>query len=96
MPLGSDSDAIQPAIEDILRLKPDVVFSTIVGSTARAFYEAYAHAGIDRRNHPIASLTMAETEIGAIGPDKCTGHILAATYFQTLENEANRRFAAAW
>lgn len=96
LPLNADSDALQPAIEDILRLRPDVVFSTIIGTTAREFYGIYAESGIDRRKHPIASLTMAETEIRAIGPGMCSGHILAATYFQTLKNEANSRFVAAF
>jgi branched-chain amino acid transport system substrate-binding protein len=39
---------------------------------------------------------MAESEIREIGADACTGHILSATYFQTVENEANARFVGAF
>jgi branched-chain amino acid transport system substrate-binding protein len=39
---------------------------------------------------------MAETEIRAIGADKCDGHILAATYFQTLSGDRNRAFVEAF
>ncbi|MGO7353092.1 transporter substrate-binding protein, partial [Rhizobium ruizarguesonis] len=50
----------------------------------------------DRTRVPIASLTMAEREIREIGADACTGHILSATYFQKVENEANARFVGAF
>ena len=73
---------------------PDVVFSTVVGRTAQSFYRLYREAGFDPRKVPIASLTMAEGEIREIGAELCDGHILAATYFGTLESEANRRFTA--
>ncbi len=56
----------------------------------------YAEAGIDRTRNPIASLTMAETEIREIGPQICTGHILSATYFQTVEGSSNERFVEAF
>ena len=31
-----------------------------------------------------------------VGPERCSGHILAAPYFQSLDTEANRRFVAAY
>jgi ABC-type branched-subunit amino acid transport system substrate-binding protein len=73
---------------------PDVVFSTVVGRTAQKFYKLYAQEGFDPRAVPIASLTMAEGEIQAIGAEFCEGHISAATYFGTLERDSNRRFIA--
>ena len=39
---------------------------------------------------------MAEGEIGMIGPDLCGGHILSASYVNTLSNESNQRFLMAW
>ena len=45
---------------------------------------------------PIASLTLAEGQIRVIGPEFCTGHILAAPYFAALAGEENRRFVAAF
>jgi branched-chain amino acid transport system substrate-binding protein len=96
VPLEAEADLLAPIIKEILHLRPDAVFSTVIGRPAQAFYRMYADAGIDRRDCPIASLTMAESEIQKIGPDKCSGHILAATYFQTIRNDTNQKFVAAY
>lgn len=96
IPLNADEDTLKSVIADIHRLKPDAIFSTIVGRPAQKFYRMYAEAGFDRSKVPIASLTMAETEIRAIGPGYCTGHILSASYFQTVETEANQHFVNAF
>lgn len=96
LPLDADARATASVIEDIQRQRPDAVFSTLIGRSARHFYTQYDAAGFDRRRNPIASLTMAETEIGAIGAEKCDGHILAATYLHTLKDEATTRFVSAF
>ncbi|WP_212523525.1 transporter substrate-binding domain-containing protein [Actibacterium sp. MT2.3-13A] len=96
LPLGAGAAEEVAVIREIDRIRPDAVFSTLVGTSAQAFYTLYDAAGIDRAACPIASLTMAEGEIARIGPEKCTGHILAASYFQTLGSEVNRRFVAAY
>ena len=95
-----DIDAGKAELEEILRdikgAQPDVVFSTLVGESARLFYQLYRTHGLDPKTMPIASLSMAEEEIRLIGPELCEGHITAATYFGSLENESNRRFVALW
>lgn len=96
VPVGAGPDVTAPVVEDILRVQPDAVFSTIISTAAHAFYTQYHDAGLDRARCPIASLTMAETEIAHIGIEKCDGHILASTYFQTLDNPLNARFVAAF
>ncbi|OWU74946.1 transporter substrate-binding domain-containing protein [Marinibacterium profundimaris] len=96
VPLGAGVEDLDPILRDILAQKPDAVFSTMIGTSAQAFYRLYDEAGIDRAAHPIASLTMAETEMAKIGRDRVEGHVLASTYFQTLETEVNRRFVAAF
>ncbi|WP_211110326.1 transporter substrate-binding domain-containing protein [Acuticoccus mangrovi] len=96
VPLDAGEDAVSALIPKIRTAAPDVVFSTLVGTTAQAFYRLYDAAGFDRTRHPVASLTMAETEIATIGRAACTGHILAATYMQTVDNAENARFVAAF
>lgn len=82
---------------DLIRMRsPDVVFSTIVGRTARRFYRLYAERGFDPDRLPIASLTLAEGELREIGPELCEGHLTAASYFGSLESESSRRFKAAF
>jgi len=96
LPLDADEKTLEPILQEIRRLKPDAVFSTVIGQSAQKFYRMYADAGFDRRKTPIASLTMAESEIRVIGAEKCSGHVLAATYFQTVAGQANERFVAAY
>jgi ABC-type branched-subunit amino acid transport system substrate-binding protein len=90
-------DATEPRLQDLVaRIKqqaPNVVFSTVVGRAAQTFYRLYREAGLDPATLPIASLTMAEGEIQAIGAALCEGHITAASYFASLQGAANRRFA---
>lgn len=96
VPLIADDDALRSVISDIALSKPDAIFSTMIGRSAQRLYRMYDEAGLDRNKMPIASLTMAETEIREIGALICTGHILSATYFQTIESAPNERFVKAF
>lgn len=96
VPLNADDAALRAVLDDILRLRPDAVFSTVIGKTAQRFYRMYADAGLKPRDTPIASLTMAESEIAAIGAERCDGHIMAGTYFESLPGERNARFVKAF
>jgi ABC-type branched-subunit amino acid transport system substrate-binding protein len=93
-------DAGRPELDEVLReikvAKPDLVFCTLVGESARLFYGLYGEHGLDPREVPIASLSMAEEEIRLIGPALCEGHITASTYFNSLLNDSNARFLASW
>lgn len=95
-PLDADDAAHADMVAEIRHAAPDAVFSTVVGRGAERLYRAYAASGIDRRRCPIASLTLAEGQIRAIGPDLCSSHVLAASYFAALAGEENRRFVAAY
>ncbi len=96
VPMLPASEQLRRIAEDIRRKKPDAVFSTVVGRGAQDFYRIYREVGIDPAEIPIASLTMGETEIRAIGPELCAGHITSAPYFSTVETPENRRFVAAF
>ena len=54
-------------MNEIVRLSPDIIFSTVVGKSTVHLYQAYADFGFDPRNMPIASLTTTEAEIRAMG-----------------------------
>jgi urea transport system substrate-binding protein len=92
VPMVAGDDDLKAVVADIAARKPDVVFATIVGQSARRFYRMYSDAGFDRRRRPVASLTMVEGEIAAIGAQYCDGHIASATYFSTLDQLENRSF----
>lgn len=81
-----------PIIQDIKRVRPDVIFSTVVGEGTVFLYQAYANVGLDPKQVPIASLTTTEAEIAAMGFDVGAGHVTAASYFQGVEGSANNAF----
>ncbi|HTH74618.1 MAG TPA: transporter substrate-binding domain-containing protein [Trinickia sp.] len=95
-PSDADPSALEEAVREIERMEPDVVFSTLIGRGARAFYRLYREHGIDPARIPIASLTMTEGETQMIGAPLCGGHIVSATYVNTLNNESNARFLKSW
>ncbi|WP_255370075.1 transporter substrate-binding domain-containing protein [Roseateles sp. YR242] len=96
VPLEAGRAQLMDVLEDIEVAQPDVIFSTLVGDSAREFYALYRERGLDPARMPIASLSMAEQEIHMVGPTLCEGHITAATYFGSLANESNRHFTHLW
>jgi urea transport system substrate-binding protein len=95
-PLDASDAEVGGLMDHIRDWQADVVFSTVIGGPARRLYRLYAEAGFDTESHPIASLTMAETEIAEIGVQYCRGHVLCASYFQTLPLTENQRFVQAY
>jgi ABC-type branched-subunit amino acid transport system substrate-binding protein len=85
-----------PVMRQIRAAQPDVIFSTVVGDGTIYLYQAYADAGFNPANMPIASLTTTEAEIRAMGFDVGEGHITAAAYFQSIDASANAGFVARY
>lgn len=96
LPIEAGDTELKDVLTDIRAQRPDVVFSTLVGQSARRFYQLYPGFDLDPKKTPIASLSMAEEEIRLIGPALCEGHITSATYFGSVQNESNQRFLALW
>lgn len=94
--LETRADGFREVIEEIMDVKPDAIFSTVVGQSCIEFYRAYHAAGGDGRRCPIASLTTNEGEIHAIGIEASVGHITAAPYFRSINSSSNRRFLKAY
>jgi branched-chain amino acid transport system substrate-binding protein len=94
VPMDAPDASLHQALALVRDTTPELLFSTVVGRTAQRFYRLFREAGFDPTHTPIASLTMAEGEVRAIGPEFCAGHITAATYFGSLDTPANRRFVA--
>lgn len=96
VPLGAGQDAFDPIVADIKRKKPSFIFSTVVGNSTRHLYRAYAEAGLNPKEMPIASLTTSEAEVHEMGAELALGHYTAAPYFQSLNNEVNARVLASY
>ncbi|MES2257941.1 MAG: transporter substrate-binding domain-containing protein [Pseudomonadota bacterium] len=88
VPLGAGAGDFDAIIADIKDRQPDFIFSTVVGNATQHFYRAYAEAGLNPRQLPIASLTTGELEVAQIGP-AAAGHYTASPYFQSIDTPAN-------
>lgn len=90
-PLGMQK--FDKVLREIVQINPDVVFSTLVGESAVAFYQQYYNLGI---NKPIASSITAETEIQVMNPRYAVGHYTSFPYFNSIYSEQNDRFRAEY
>ena len=96
LPMQPPDGELDGLVARVLTLRPDVVFSTLVGSNIGRFCERYADAGIDPADIPIASHNVTEAELSAVGRPECAGHITAAPYFSSIDSQANRDFVSAF
>lgn len=95
LPVG-DLD-MESAIEEIAELAPDFIFNTLIGDSSYAFYRAYHALGQrDERfaaaTRPIASCTLSEPELKAIGNEAAVGHIASSVYFNSVDRPENADF----
>ncbi|SDS74452.1 transporter substrate-binding domain-containing protein [Bradyrhizobium canariense] len=89
------------AIEAIIEARPSFVFLTLIGTSAYQFFREFRTAcrarGIDQaREIPVASCSLSEPELQAIGEDAVDGHLSSSVYFCSIESAANRRFLDAY
>jgi len=91
LPLTAGYEEFTSVVSDIRKQQPDFIFSTVVGESTQHLYRAYAEAGLNPKEMPIASLTTCEAEIKAMGAEYAAGHYTAAPYFQSIDSETNRR-----
>lgn len=89
LPLGAEN--FERIVEDIIKLKPDVVFNTINGDSNLAFYYYLGRAGNKPDQIPVMAFSIGEVELRDIGLS-VIGHYACAGYFQCLDNEDNHQF----
>lgn len=89
---------VRQSIQAIQQALPrgGVIYSGLNGDTNVAFFKQLQDAGLHPANYPVLSINIAEEEVLAIGSDYLAGHYLAQSYFQTVDNSANRKFVAAF
>jgi ABC-type branched-subunit amino acid transport system substrate-binding protein len=94
----TDFDQIIAAILDTM---PSFVFNTLIGTSAYAFLREFRRAcrerGIDQAaTIPVASCTLSEPELEAIGVEAVDGHLTSSVYFSSIASAANARFVEAY
>ena len=96
VPLDLGSADISRVIDHIRKVKPDVIYSTVVGEGIIPFFQAYKAAGFDGRTTPIASQSTSEADFSRIAPEVAEGHITAAPFFSTLVLPRAREFVTKY
>lgn len=94
LPLGSRD--VGEAIAHILAVKPDAILNTLNGDSNVAFFQKLREAGLKSDQLPVMSLSVAEEEIGTIGPENIAGHLVVWNYFQTVDTPENCKFVKAY
>jgi urea transport system substrate-binding protein len=90
LPLGSSD--MTANMEDILRLKPDVILNTINGDSNLDFFRALQTT--EAKNIPVLSFSISEAELANHPELSLSAHYAAWSYFQSIATEQNRRFVA--
>ena len=88
-------------IEAIIEARPSFVFLTLIGSSAYQFFRDFRVAcdarGINQaREIPVASCSLSEPELEAIGKDAVDGHLSLSVYFCAIDSAVNAGFLAAY
>ena len=79
-------------IDEIKEIHPDVIINTLNGSSNVSFFRQLHEAGITAQDIPVMSFSVAENEIAEIGAGNIQGNYVAWNYFETTENNKNRKF----
>ena len=83
-------------INKIKLKKPDVIFADVVGGSNVAFYKQLKAAGVTGDKQTLLTISVTEDELLGIGGENFEGFYSCMKYFQSLENEANKKFVAAF
>ena len=94
LPLGSRE--VDEAIAHILAVQPDAILNTLNGDSNVAFFQKLREAGVTADRLPVMSVSLAEEEVRAIGPENIAGHLVVWNYFQTVDTPENRKFVKAY
>ncbi|MDD2874271.1 MAG: urea ABC transporter substrate-binding protein [Azoarcus sp.] len=93
-PLGNTN--FNSLINKIKIAKPDCIFCAVVGGSNVAFYKQLKAAGITAKKQFLLTLSVTEDEMLGIGGENFEGFYASMKYFQSLENENNKKFVAAF
>ncbi|MCA9507874.1 MAG: urea ABC transporter substrate-binding protein [Myxococcales bacterium] len=90
VPLGS-KDVRQP-IDEIKKLKPDVILNLINGDTNLVFFSALREQGITPDVIPTMSFSITEEEVRLLGHGSMVGDYTTWSYFQSIKSKENVEF----
>lgn len=83
-------------INKIKLKKPDVIFVDVVGGSTVAFFKQLKAAGVTAKTQNLLAISVTEDELLGIGGENFEGFYSSMKYFQSLDNENNKKFVAAF
>ncbi|MCB8883629.1 transporter substrate-binding domain-containing protein [Acidisoma cellulosilytica] len=88
-------------VQDILRVRPDFVFCTLIGASAARFMDLLRAAclsrGIDQaRDMPLLTCNLTETTMLAVSPEARDGHVSSSVYFSSVDTPESHAFVSAF
>ncbi len=86
--LPLDSDGVDNIVQEIEKLKPDVILNTINGNSNAYFFKALSQSSV--KETPVLSFSVGENELNHY-PALAT-HYAAWSYFQSIDSPTNQRF----
>ena len=87
---------VQGIVQKVLDAKPQVVFNTLNGDSNVSFFKELKAKGNTPEKIQTISVSIAEEEVGGVGVDNLTGHLVAWNYYQTTDNAKNKAFVEAF
>ncbi len=85
---------VAASVKAIQKASPDVIISTVVGDSNKAFYEGLQTAGILPERIPVVSFSIAEDELRKLPLRAMVGDYAAWDYFQSIDRPENREFVS--
>jgi urea transport system substrate-binding protein len=83
---------VNDAVAAILKAGPDVIISTVVGDSNKAFYERLKASGAQGDHVPVLSFSIAEDELRKLPVAAMVGDYAAWDYFQSIDSPKNHEF----
>lgn len=95
--LPFEETCVDRLIADIEEKRPSFILNNLIGPASYAFLEAMRALGGRNPaflpdNCPVASCDLQESELEELADGAAIGQLCAASYFDTLDSAANRRF----
>jgi urea transport system substrate-binding protein len=72
------------------------VYAIVVGGSNVSFYKQLKAAGVTADKQNLLTISVTEDEMLGIGGENVVGFYAAMKYFQSLDNENNKKFVAAF
>jgi len=93
-PLGNTQ--FGSVINKIRLKKPDVIYAAVVGGSNVAWFKQLKAAGITSKKQTLLTISVTEDEVLGIGGENLEGFYSIMKYFQSQDNENNKKFVAAF